>query len=77
METSFDFLPITRCTVGCALSPVARGGFEVDLAWEAGQLKAAQIHSLAGEPFVLVDGETQKKYHPDRGETVEISRNKK
>jgi len=55
----------------------ARGGFEVDLAWEAGKLKAAQVHSLGGEPFVLVDGETQKKYHPDRGETVEISRNKK
>ena len=53
----------------------ARGGFEVDLAWEAGKLKTAQVHSRGGEPFVLVDGERQQKYHPERGATVAISRN--
>ncbi|MDP7269227.1 MAG: glycoside hydrolase family 95 protein [Pirellulales bacterium] len=54
----------------------ARGGFEVDLVWESGKLKAAQVHSLGGEPFVLIDGETQKRYHPERGESVNISKDK-
>jgi alpha-L-fucosidase 2 len=48
----------------------ARGNFEVDLAWQAGKLKEAKIKSLAGEPFVLVDGESEKRMQPQRGETV-------
>ena len=48
----------------------ARGNFEVDLAWQAGKLKEAKIKSLAGEPFVLVDGESEKRMQPQRGESV-------
>jgi alpha-L-fucosidase 2 len=48
----------------------ARGNFEVDLTWQAGKLKEAKIKSLAGEPFVLVDGESEKRMQPQRGETV-------
>ena len=48
----------------------ARGGFEVDLTWQAGKLKEAKIKSLAGEPFVLIDGESEKRMQPARGESV-------
>ncbi|MFM7322290.1 MAG: glycoside hydrolase family 95-like protein, partial [Armatimonadota bacterium] len=35
----------------------ARGGFVVDIAWDAGRVLEARIRSLAGEPLVLAPGD--------------------
>ena len=51
----------------------ARGGFEVDAAWEEGKLKTVEIKSLAGNPFRLKYGDTVIDLKLQKGETKEIS----
>ena len=42
----------------------ARGDFEVDISWEAGQIKSLSITSLKGKEFALrLNGEVKTKIH--------------
>jgi alpha-L-fucosidase 2 len=49
----------------------ARGGFEVDLAWRDGQLTAANVHSLLGQPILLRYGQATKLVRLKKGESFE------
>ncbi|GAB5561548.1 MAG: glycoside hydrolase family 95 protein [Synoicihabitans sp.] len=50
----------------------ARGGFELDLAWQDGALTEYSIHSLNGNPAILRIGEEQERIHLKIGETRTI-----
>jgi alpha-L-fucosidase 2 len=48
----------------------ARGGFEVDIAWQEGQLTAATVRSLAGHPGRLRYGQRTRDLALKPGETL-------
>jgi len=50
----------------------ARDGFEVDLAWRAGQLTTATLHSTLGRSVVVRQGETESRHTTRPGEVVTI-----
>ena len=50
----------------------ARGGFEVDLAWENGKLTQATIRSLKGEPAIVRYGDKTQKLQLKAGENMVI-----
>lgn len=50
----------------------ARGGFEVDIAWEDGKLTSATITSLGGEEAILVYGEKSLEVELREGEEIEV-----
>ena len=50
----------------------ARGGFEVDIAWEAGRLKAATLRSDRGGPCVVQYGSRTVSIETKAGETVRL-----
>jgi len=49
----------------------ARGGFEVDIAWQDGKLKTATIKSLSGNPVRLAYGTTSKVVKLKKGRSFE------
>jgi alpha-L-fucosidase 2 len=49
----------------------ARGGFEVDIAWQDGKLKTATIKSLSGNPVRLRYGTTTKVVKLKKGRSLE------
>ena len=53
----------------------ARGGYEVDMSWEKGQIKTLKIKSLFGKDFALrLNGEKQtKSYQLEPGASLEPS----
>jgi len=54
---------------------LARGGFEVDINWENGQLQTAKIRSLKGNPLkVTCQGKTTD-FELKEGEEVVVNRN--
>jgi alpha-L-fucosidase 2 len=52
-----------------------RGGFEVDLAWENGQLTKAKITSLLGNPCKVIYGDRMKEMETEVGEEVLLDGN--
>ena len=53
----------------------ARGGFNVDIEWENGELKKATIHSILGNNLVITYREKSLKYEtkPDSDITVDLT----
>ena len=50
----------------------ARGGFELDFAWQDGEIRRLKIHSLQGKDFVLRWGARTKSYSLRPGESLEV-----
>jgi alpha-L-fucosidase 2 len=51
----------------------ARGGFQVDMAWQNGRLISATIHSDAGEPCSVLYGAKAMDLKIKKGESVTIN----
>jgi alpha-L-fucosidase 2 len=51
----------------------ARGGFEVDMVWRAGRLTSARIHSMAGRPCRITNGEVTIELPTRAGQIVQLS----
>lgn len=70
-----DLLPAlpTAWPTGSVTGLRARGGFEVDLAWNDGKLTAATIHSTAGRPAVIIIGGEKQEITLAAGDTKTIT----
>jgi len=53
----------------------ARGGFEVDIAWDNGQLENAKILSLTGSAFRVRSGKLVKDFTLRAGEALALDTN--
>jgi len=53
----------------------ARGGFEVNIAWQDGQLTVAEIRSKAGQPCVVRYGDQTIQLKTEPGATFRLDRN--
>lgn len=51
---------------------MARGGFQVDMAWEKGELTAVRIVSNLGNPLVLKHGSLEKSYETSSGQVLKF-----
>lgn len=47
----------------------ARGGYQIDIAWTDGKLRAAKIHSLSGKPCLVRYGSRKEKITISRGQS--------
>jgi hypothetical protein len=47
----------------------ARGGFEVDVSWNNGRLRFADVRSRAGSPITLRYGAVTRELHLSKGKT--------
>ena len=50
----------------------ARGGFEVEMSWEAGSLTKAVIHSKSGLPCRVVYGDKSWEFHTQAGKSYPL-----
>ena len=50
----------------------ARGGFEVDIAWQDGKLTEATVRSKAGLPCKVVDGDQAWEFKTQSGQSYPI-----
>ncbi len=51
----------------------ARGGFEVDMSWENGEMKSVTIHSLNGQPCKVTYGKKTWKSKTEAGKTYHLN----
>lgn len=52
----------------------ARGGFEVDIAWQAGQLRSAVVRGKPGAKFIIRHGDTTKEVKLPRSGKLSLDR---
>lgn len=57
---------------GAVRGLLARGGLEVDMEWEEGELIQCKIKSLHGKPFTIRYGDKTLEYAINSGETISI-----
>jgi alpha-L-fucosidase 2 len=74
-QFEIDLLPALPKTwpVGSVKGLRTRGGFEVSLAWQAGKLTSATVHSIAGNPCRLRCGEGTKVVKIRKGGTLQLN----
>ena len=58
---------------GSARGFCARGGFEVDLAWEKGRITNATITSKTGNPCKVIAGNEVRELNLKAGQTAKLS----
>jgi alpha-L-fucosidase 2 len=68
-------LPAIMSSKGSAKGIRARGGFIIDLSWENGALKEAEIKSTLGGKLALRTGEYNTIYDTQKGEMIKIKGN--
>ena len=68
-------LPTAMSSEGSAKGVRARGGFIVDLSWENGVLKEAEIKSTLGGKLYLRTGNQDVVYDTKKGETIKVNGN--
>ncbi|MFC2157167.1 glycoside hydrolase family 95-like protein, partial [Acidobacteriota bacterium] len=64
-------------STGRVIGVRARGGFELDLEWDEGQLKNVRILSLSGNPLVVRHGHHEVRVETNPGETLVFDGNLK
>jgi alpha-L-fucosidase 2 len=52
----------------------ARGGFEVDIAWENNELKELRVKSLLGNPFEIIYGDKISEFDLAKGEEIVLNK---
>jgi alpha-L-fucosidase 2 len=65
-------LPTAAWPSGSVTGLRARGAYEVDIAWQDGQLSTATIHSHGGQQFWLRYGAVCKQFRIEPGETLRV-----
>ncbi len=75
MDYRIDLLPAlpSAWPAGSVTGLRARGGFEVDLAWQQGALLSVRIRSLLGRPVVLRCGQREVRLETGAGASYDLS----
>jgi alpha-L-fucosidase 2 len=73
-HTEIELLPALPKTwaTGSVRGLRARGGFEVDIAWNNGHLDRAEIRSLLGNPCAVRVGERVLKFQTQPGQSYVV-----
>jgi alpha-L-fucosidase 2 len=53
----------------------ARGGFTVNMTWNAGKLTSASIYSAMGEPCVVTYGDKTARFKIDKSRSIVVNEN--
>ena len=75
MDYRIDLLPALpgAWSTGRVTGLRARGGFEVDLAWQAGALTEARLRSLLGRPVVVRCGDREVRFETQPGRVYDLA----